>query len=364
MIAITSWSSGHTAFAVTIVVITICGLVFGLRIIKDVASSYVTDRELPEELKEAWMRSEASMKEWRKKEIKRWRKEEQQRPTWTSRLRSRSSPTKKKGAKEPKRKASRPKIRVKSELERKYPLTYSAMGGRVAEARRALDRGVDLFNQGQYEAAIESITEAGEKTPSDETVWAALIPPLLLSAKCTEALQAVKQANSVDRDALGSHLATALHIYHCSPGEFDIVPSELMSKKRLIPVPPVLEVPVNGELIRVEFGMVPKSSRQWWGEGIRMMKRGLPTLARTMFQAAILEYSMFSHAWAGLRTALGALGLSDEANAAEKCSRITRKNEDVTEDLVEAAGLPPREQWIYAITLYRIVYESNLRPLL
>lgn len=163
---------------------------------------------------------------------------------------------------------------------------------------------------------------------------------------------------------MSSRLASALHNYHCDTGGSGSIPSELISKKRKIPVPPVLEVPVNGELIRVEFGMVPKSARQWWGEGIRMMKRRQTSIARTLFQAAILEHQQFSHAWAGLATALGALGLSEKASAAERCSQKTRKNKIPNDELMEAAGLPPREHWIYAITLYRIVYESKLRPLL
>ncbi|MFW9788119.1 MAG: hypothetical protein ACFFE1_10615, partial [Candidatus Thorarchaeota archaeon] len=157
----------------------------------------------------------------------------------------------------------------KSELELKYPLAYAAMGGRAAEARRALDRGVDLFNQGQNKAAIDSFVEAKKRTPSDETVWAAMVPLLLLKSDCQKSLESTNRANRIDQNSLSSRLASALHNYHCATGGSGSIPSELISKKREIPVPPVLEVPVNGELIRVEFGMVPKSARQWWGEGIR-----------------------------------------------------------------------------------------------
>ncbi|TFG26777.1 hypothetical protein EU528_13835 [Candidatus Thorarchaeota archaeon] len=251
-----------------------------------------------------------------------------------------------------------------SNLERSFPLVHSATGGRRAEARRFTNEGVDQFNDGEYESALKSLKSASERIPRDESIWAAMVPLHLTLDNCTQAQLVCEKVNSIDKESLPAKLATALYNYKCELVKSGSSLPDLHSQKYDRNLPPILVVPVDGMLIKVEFGSVPMSARKWWGEGIRSLKLGKNNLARTMFQAAIFEYKEFPHAWIGLASALRHLRFMNKAKAAEECSKRLINRKELDDVLIASSGLPAPELWLYAITLYRIVYEFNLRPLL
>jgi len=259
---------------------------------------------------------------------------------------------------------SAPSDYEKSEFEKKYPLVHSATGGRIVEARRLARDGINHFNNQAYKTALESLETASKRTPRDESVWAAMVPILLLLGDCRLAKQVSDKANNIDEVSLPARLAATLYKYHCGRTKADEAPPQILTTEENESVPPILVVPVDGTLIKVEFGTVPESSRKWWGEGIRSIKRGKHDLARTMFQAAIFEYKEFPHAWIGLSNALRTLGFKRKAEAAQSCSKMLLQGKELDDDLVRASGLPALDQWLYAITLYRIIFEYNLRPLI